>query len=253
MSHQAFRSGARFGVSAEIRLVVVSGGKPGWVSQPPTMKTPDLGHCSVGDLEQKLGKNPIIIIMVLLRYEWACRRLSSRCCHLLLCDTTVPLKLPQPEMPKVLSAGDVFPRGWLGMGTSSSPSFYLAFCMPRGTILLSHPCPPCCGSSCPPGPASPPPTFVSSHPHHTIATFTFCFLTFFFLTDKRVLSEPKSHRKCSFHGHFVSLRGIALVLLCRIHGRAPRQLGQDKGGKRKQLKPTPNLQWTLNAMLCLKL
>lgn len=30
----------------------------------------------------------------------------------------------------------------------------------------------------------------------------FSFLTLFFLTDKRILNEPKSHRKCSFHGHF---------------------------------------------------
>lgn len=57
MSHQAFRSGARFGVSAEIRLLwLVGTSQGGFLS--PTMKTPDLGHCWVGDLEQQLGKKP---------------------------------------------------------------------------------------------------------------------------------------------------------------------------------------------------
>lgn len=83
----------------------------------------------------------------------------------------------------------------------------------------------------PPGLASTLPAFCfissPSHHHHLHLLFS----NFFFLTDKRVLSEPKSHRKCSFHGHFVSLCGIALALFCCIHCRAPQQLWKHRVGR----------------------
>lgn len=102
---------------------------------------------------------------------------GSQCCHLLLCDNSVPFTGHRDVL--------VTPSFWNAAGNDAD---------------LSHP-----------SRARLPPTFCfissPSSPSH------FSFLTLFFLTDKRILNEPKSHRKCSFHGHFFVLF-VSLVLFC---------------------------------------
>lgn len=169
--------------------------------------------------------------------------LSSQCCHLLLCDTAVPFS---QKCPKFRLAGDMCPRGCLHMGTFLSPCISLAFCMLRGTMLLSCPSPRC--------PGFPPPQllfhliFIPPSPPSP-----FVFLTSSFLTDKRVLSEPKSHRKCSFHGHFVSLQGVCFGFVLSHPWQGSPAAGLGQGGKREQLKPTPKLVCILNHLLCFQL
>lgn len=124
----------------------------------------------------------------------------------------------------------VSPLLGLGTGMTLSPCFCLAFGMPRGTMLISHTSPPRAGL---------PPTFCFISSPSSPSPFSF--LTLFFLTDKRILNEPKSHRKCSFHGHFFFFWFCLFLWFCSvvIHGRGSLAAGWEDGTTKKAHSKTP--------------
>lgn len=114
-----------------------------------------------------------------------------------------------PLSPLLLGHGDV-------LVTMLLPGFWNA---PGNNADLPHPHPR----------AGLPPTFCFISSPSSPSPFSF--LTLFFLTDKRILNEPKSHRKCSFHGHFFFV--CLFLRFCSVESMAgvPWQLGKDRVGR----------------------
>lgn len=118
-----------------------------------------------------------MMVMVLLPVSGHAE--GSQCCHLLLCDTTVPF------------------TGW-ALGCPCHVLLFGFWEAPGNYADLPYPW------------AGLPPTFCFISSPSSPSPFSF--LTLFFLTDKRILNEPKSHRKFSFHGHFfVCFFGFVLL------------------------------------------
>lgn len=113
---------------------------------------------------QQLGKNPIIIkITALLRYEWAHGRLRSRCCHLLLCDTTVPFTTAAARNAQSPVSWGHAPQGLAGHGDLLVTVLLPGFLHARGNAAALPSLPTILWLLVPPGLASPCPLGLLFH------------------------------------------------------------------------------------------